>query len=70
MSKFKKSTKYKGEEVKVNRIICMWDFWAGKVGKVNSHVLLIIKSKFEGRIHFEKYCQEESRIMHITRKEF
>lgn len=44
MSKFEKGMKYKGEEVKVNRMVCMWDFWAGKVGKINSHVSLINQS--------------------------
>lgn len=44
MSKFEKGTKYKSEEVKVNGIICMWDFWAGKVGKINSHISLINQS--------------------------
>lgn len=63
MIKFEQSMKYKGEEVKVNRMICMWDFWAGKVGKINSLVSLIIKSKFKGTIKFEKYGQEKSRIM-------
>lgn len=55
--------KYKGEEVKVNGMIYMWVFWLGKVGKINSHVSLIIKSKFEGGISFEKDGQKESRII-------
>lgn len=55
--------KYKGEEVKVNGMIYMWVFWLGKVGKINSCVSLIIKSKFEGGISFEKDGQKESRII-------
>lgn len=70
MSKFEKGTKYKGEEVKVNGIICMWDFWMGKVGKINSHVSLIINQSLKEELILRSMVKKSIKSRHITEKNF
>lgn len=69
MSKLEKGTKYKGEEVKVNWMICMWDFWTGKVGKINSHDSLINQSLKEELI-LRSMVKKSTESWHITEKNF